>query len=79
MLDLRRASPNVQRLRHGGTSVDNLEWEVAVDTQLSQADLAEVEIEVNKKRRKKQKAELSNEMLAVSPASSVDRSLHQIG
>ena len=50
-----------------------MESEIVVDTHLSQDDLPVVELEVNKKRRKKQAAELAQEM--ISPASSVRSSV----
>ncbi len=76
MIDLRRRSLNLAKLKRsksGSVRVEDLEQEIVVDNSLCEADLAEVEIEVNKKRKKKMKAELAHEM--ISPAASV-RSNH---
>ena len=74
VIDLTKRSLNFSKLKRNKTlSAEDLEHEIIVDTSLCQADLSEVEIEVNKKRKKKQKAEISNEMM--SPASSVRNSI----
>lgn len=52
-----------------GKGSTDLTSEIVPDRNLSDGDLAEVEIEVNKRLRKKRDAEKRNEM--ISPASSV--------
>lgn len=52
VIDLTKRSENVKKLRHG-KAVEDLESEIVVDSHLSQDDLAIVELEVNKKRKKK--------------------------
>ena len=68
VIDLTNRSANTRKLKQG-QPLDDLESEVMVDTHLCQEDLAIVEEEVNKKRKKKQEAELKHQM--ISPASSV--------
>ena len=68
MYDLTKRSENYLRLRKG-LKCEDLESEIVIDKSLDEADLPLVEIEVNKKRRKKQRAEMDNQM--ISPASSV--------
>ena len=68
MIDLTKKSPNLAKLRQGNR-IEELDFEIVVDSHLSEADLPTVEVELNKKRKKKHKAELANAM--ISPASSV--------
>ena len=54
VIDLTKRSENIKKLRQNGTTaIKDLESEIVVDSHLSQDDLAIVEIEVNKKRKKK--------------------------
>ena len=57
MIDLTRRSENLQRVKKGA-KFDDLECEIITDKSLDEADLQVVEVEVNKKRKKKQIAEL---------------------
>ena len=66
LFDLTRRSENMAILKKGGRATD-LTSETLPDGKLSDSDLPEVEIEVNKKKRKK--LAKRNEM--ISPASSV--------
>ena len=66
LFDLTRRSENMAILKKGGRATD-LTCETLTDGKLSDSDLPDVEIEVNKKKRKK--LAKRNEM--ISPASSV--------
>ena len=68
MIDLTKHSPNIAKLRQGNR-IEELDFEIVVDSHLSEADLPSLEVELNKKRRKKHQAERTNAM--ISPASSV--------
>lgn len=74
VIDLRNQSENMSRLRKGQVHrVEDLQSVIVIDESLEFKDLAIVELEVNKKLRKKHKAELKNEMIAAPRTSVRDR------
>ena len=72
VIDLTRRSSNMRKVLKGAGLAD-LESEIIEDKTVGLGDLAIIEMEVNKKRKKKHKAEQKNQL--ISPASSVRSSV----
>lgn len=76
---MRRRSDNLKKLKTGRAyGPEDLEWQIIIDTQIAITDLPDIELEVNKKSKRKLRAEARNQM--ISPVSSIvsDRDLRQL-
>ena len=74
MLDLTKRSANMTKVRQGYL-LDDLEYSIQTDSQIEEKDLAVIEREVNKKKRKKHKEAKKGGML--SPGSCRNSTLVQ--
>ena len=63
VLDLTKRSANLTKVRQG-QPLDDLEYSIQTDSQIEEKDLAVIEREVNKKKRKKHKEAKKGGMLS---------------